>query len=86
MGHPVTGGWPQSASELYRPGDRPLSAMLVPTLADNRVPRDQRNGSLRPNSRISRPEPLQFLPSSSSVVLTRLNGTRSRPTTSDTIW
>jgi hypothetical protein len=26
--------WPQSASEQYRPTDRPLSAKLVPTLAD----------------------------------------------------
>jgi hypothetical protein len=26
--------WPQSASELYRPSDRRLSAKLVPTLAD----------------------------------------------------
>jgi hypothetical protein len=41
---------------------------------------------LRPYSRISRPEPLLFLPSSSSVVLTRLGGPRSRPTTSQKIW
>jgi hypothetical protein len=34
---------------------------------------------LRPYYRISRPEPLRFLSSSSSIVLTRLN--RSRPTT-----
>jgi hypothetical protein len=26
--------WPESASELYRPGDRRLSAKLVPTFAD----------------------------------------------------
>jgi hypothetical protein len=26
--------WPQSASELYRPSDRSLSAKLVPTYAD----------------------------------------------------
>jgi hypothetical protein len=26
--------WPESASELYRPSDRRLSAKLVPTLAD----------------------------------------------------
>jgi hypothetical protein len=36
-----------------------------------RVLRGQHNGSLRPYSRLSRPEPLLFLPSSSSVVLTR---------------
>jgi hypothetical protein len=35
----------------------------------------------RPYSRISRQEPLLFLPSSSSVVLTRLSGPRFRPIT-----
>jgi hypothetical protein len=47
-----------------------------------RVPRGQRDASLRPYSRISRPEPLLFLPSSSSVELTRLSGPRSRPSES----
>jgi hypothetical protein len=28
--------WPESASELYRPSDRRLSAKLVPTFADRR--------------------------------------------------
>jgi hypothetical protein len=46
-----------------------------------RVSRGQRNGSQRPCSRLSRPKPLLFLPSSFSVVLTRLSGPRSRPTT-----
>jgi hypothetical protein len=45
------------------------------------VPRGQRDGSLRPYSRLSRQEPLLFLSNSSSVVLTRLSGPRSRPTT-----
>jgi hypothetical protein len=45
------------------------------------VPRGQRDESLRLYSRVSRLEPLLFLPSSSSVVLTRLSGPRSRPTT-----
>jgi hypothetical protein len=67
--------WPQSASELYRPSDRCLSAKLVPTFCG------QRDKSLRPYSRISRPEQLLFLPSSSSVALTRLSGPRSKPTT-----
>jgi hypothetical protein len=40
----------------------------------------------RPYSRFSRPGPLLFLPSSSSIVLTRLSGPRSRPTTSQKIW
>jgi hypothetical protein len=74
--------WPESASELFRPRDRRLSAKLVPTFADRGVSRIQRNGSLRLHSRLSRPEPLLFLPSSSSVVLARLGGSRSRPTTS----
>jgi hypothetical protein len=26
--------WPESANELYRPSDRPLSAKLVPNFAD----------------------------------------------------
>jgi hypothetical protein len=43
--------WPQSASELYRPSDRLLSAKLVPTFADRKVSRSQRGGSLRPYSR-----------------------------------
>jgi hypothetical protein len=43
--------------------------------------RGQRDGSLRPYSRFSRQEPLLFLSSSSSVVLTRLSGPRSRPIT-----
>jgi hypothetical protein len=53
-----------------------------------RLPLDQRDGFLRPYSRISRSEPLLLLRSSSSVVLTRLGGQRSRPTTSQkmNIW
>jgi hypothetical protein len=38
------------------------------------VLRGQHDGSLRPYSRLSRPEPLLFLSSSASVVLTRLSG------------
>jgi hypothetical protein len=39
---------PESASELYRPGDRRLSAKLVPTFADRGVSRGQRGTSVRP--------------------------------------
>jgi hypothetical protein len=46
----------------------------------------QHNGSLRPYSRISRQEPLLFLTSNSSVVLTRLSAPRSRSTISRKIW
>jgi hypothetical protein len=53
--------WPESASKLYRPSDRHLSAKLVPTFADKGA-RGQRDGSLSPYSRLSRPEPLLFLP------------------------
>jgi hypothetical protein len=44
------------------------------------VSHGQRNGSPRLYSHVSRSEPLLFLPSSSSAVLTRLSGPRSRPT------
>jgi hypothetical protein len=54
----------------------------VATFAD-RVLRGQHNGSIRPYSRISRPEPLLFLPSSFSIVL---SGPRSWPTASQKIW
>jgi hypothetical protein len=64
------------------PRDRCLLAKLAPTFADWRVPRGQRDGSLRPYLRLSRPESILFLPSSSVVVLTRLSGPRSRRTIS----
>jgi hypothetical protein len=73
--------WPESESELDLPRDRLMSAKLVPIYAE-RVPRAQCDGSLW----LSRPEPLLFLPSSSSIVLTRLSGPRPRPTTSQKIW
>jgi hypothetical protein len=37
-----------SASELYQPSDRRLSAKLVPTFADRGLSRGRRGGSLRP--------------------------------------
>jgi hypothetical protein len=63
--------WPESRSELHRPSDHRLSTKLVPTFADRGVLHAQHDGSLRPCSRFSRPEPL-FLSSTSSIVLTRL--------------
>jgi hypothetical protein len=73
------------ASELYRPSDRRLPAKLVPTFA---VRGCHVVGVTDPYGRVlgSRPEPLLFLPSSSSIVLTKLSGPRSRPTTSQKIW
>jgi hypothetical protein len=51
-----------------------------------RVLRGKRNGSPWPYSRLSRPEPLLYLPSSSSIVLTRLSGHSSISTTSQKMW
>jgi hypothetical protein len=78
--------WSESASELHRLSDLRLSTKLVTTFADRGVSRSQRNGSLRPFSRFSRPKPLLLLSSSSSVVLTRLGGPRCRPTACRKIW
>jgi hypothetical protein len=68
------------------PSDRCLSEKIVPTFADRRVSRGQRDRSLRPYYRLSRPDSIHFLSSSSSFVLTRLSGGNSRPTTSLKIW
>jgi hypothetical protein len=76
---------PKSTSELYRQSDRRLSPKLMPTF-EEMLPHDQRDGSLRPHSRFSRPEPLLFLSSSSFIILTSLSGPRSRPTTFQKIW
>jgi hypothetical protein len=49
--------WPESESELYRPNNRRLSAKLVPIFADSGCHVvSQRDESLRPYSRVSRPE------------------------------
>jgi hypothetical protein len=77
--------WSLSASELCRPSDRRLSAKLVPTFEDGgcRVV-----SGTDPYGRIlgfldrSR---YFFLLSSFSIVLMRLNGPRSRPSTSQKI-
>jgi hypothetical protein len=57
------------------PTERPP---LVGEVNDNfcgyRVLRGQRDGSLRPNFRLSIPEPLLFLPTRYSVILMRLSG------------
>jgi hypothetical protein len=63
--------------------ERPL---LVSEVSANFADRGRHVVSVaNPYGRIlsSRPEPLLFLPSSSSVVLTRLSGPLSRPTTRD---
>jgi hypothetical protein len=53
--------WPESASELYWPSHRRLSAKLVPTFADRGVLRSQRGGSPMAVILISWPELLQLL-------------------------
>jgi hypothetical protein len=70
-----------------RLSDRRLSAKLVPTLADRGVSRGQHNDSPTVvNFRFSRSEPL-FPCNISSIIITRLSGPRSRPTTSQKkIW
>jgi hypothetical protein len=78
--------WPESVSELYRPSDRRLSAKLVPAFADRECHVIRVTDPYGRILGFSRPEPLLFLSSSSSVVLMRLSGPRSRPTTSQKIW
>jgi hypothetical protein len=64
----------------------PLVSVVSAILCGYRVSRGQRDWFLRPYSRLSGSEPLLFLSSSVSILLTRLSGTRSRPTTSQQIW
>jgi hypothetical protein len=71
--------WPESASELYRPSDRLLSAKIVPAFSDRGC---CVVNTTDPFGRNREPEPLLSLPSSASIVPTRLSGPRSRPTTS----
>jgi hypothetical protein len=63
----------------------PLVGVVCAHVCGLWVSRSQ-NGSPRPYSRVSRPKPLLFFPISSSTVLTRLSGPRSRPTTTQKIW
>jgi hypothetical protein len=59
----------------------PLVGEVIVNFCGSRMPRGQRDGSLRPCSRLSRHDPATFLSSTSSVVITGLSGPRSRPTT-----
>jgi hypothetical protein len=77
--------WPEFASELHRPSDRRLSTKLVQTFTDTGM---QGKDVTDPHGRILGFLDLSryfFPPSSSSVVLTRLCGPRSRHTTSQKI-
>jgi hypothetical protein len=76
-----------SVRERTIPIERPpLVGEVSANFCGRGASRSQHGGSLRPYSRFSGPEPLLVLPSSSSVVLTRLSEPRSRPTTSQKIW
>jgi hypothetical protein len=74
--------WSESKSELYRPSDRRLSAKWLPTFADRGC---HVISVTDPYGRIlgfiDKTGAATLLSSSSSVVLTRLSGPRSRPTT-----
>jgi hypothetical protein len=59
----------------------PLVSEVSANFWEQREPRGQRDRSLQPYSRFSRLELLFFIPSSSLVVLTRLSGLGSRPST-----
>jgi hypothetical protein len=67
-------------SDLYRPSDRRLSTKIVPIFANRGC---HVVSVTDPYGRIlafSRPEPLLFLPSRSSIVLVRLSEPSSKPT------
>jgi hypothetical protein len=52
--------WPESASELYRPSDRRLSAKLVANFVDTEVSRGQHGGSPTAVVSFSRPKAATF--------------------------
>jgi hypothetical protein len=67
-----------SASELYRLSDSSWPVNLVSTLADTRLLRGQCNGSPLPLISVFKTGDTTSHSSSSSVILTRLCGPRSR--------
>jgi hypothetical protein len=76
---------PTDSQQMHRKPMNPAYVEFCMDMGNRSANFGQRDGSLRPYSRLSRPEPLLFLPNSSSFVLTRLIGPRSRPTTSQKI-
>jgi hypothetical protein len=76
-----------SALERTTPTERPpLVGEVSANFCGYRVPRGQREGSLRPYSRLYKPKPLTFLSSSFSIVLTRMIGPCSTLNTSHKMW
>jgi hypothetical protein len=78
--------WPSPRVNYTDQAPASLSAKVVSTFADRGCHVVSVTDPLRPYSRISTPEPLLFLPSSSTIVLARLSGPCSRPTASQKIW
>jgi hypothetical protein len=68
--------------QIERP---PLIGEVSANFCGWRVPRGQRDGSLRPYSRISRPQPPLFLSSSSSTVLRKSGSAGNRTRTSRSV-
>jgi hypothetical protein len=64
----------------------PLVGEIVPTFGDGGCRVVSATDSHGRESRFSRPQPFIFLPSSSSVVFSRLSEHRFRPAASQKIW
>jgi hypothetical protein len=89
--HLVTNPRPNSVASVRErnlPTERPpfIGEVSVTFFADRWVPRGKGDGSLRQYFRFHKPEQLLCLPDSSSIILMRLSGPRSRPITSQKIW
>jgi hypothetical protein len=76
----------ESASELYRRSDRHLLAKKVPTFEDRGVSRGQRDVSLRPYWRFSRPKPLLLFQVAPQLYSQGWVDPVPRPTTTQKIW
>jgi hypothetical protein len=78
--------WPLVRERTIQTERPPHVGEVSANVCRYRVSRGQRGGSPRPYYRFSIPEPLLFLPRTYSIILTRLCGPRSGPTTSQKIW
>jgi hypothetical protein len=73
-------------NKLYRLSSRRLSAKFVPNFVGRGVSRGQPNWSPRPLISGFKTAASNFHSSSSTFILARLSGPRSRPTTSQRMW